>query len=241
MIAAIMQPYLFPYVGYFQLMHAVDTFVFYDDVQYSKHGWINRNLIRKDDAAAWLTLRVRKMHLGSLINERHYALDGATLDGAKRLVDSAYADAPAFDATRAMLERVWEHGDDNVAGFNANALTTIAETLGLGCRFLVSSDIAADPALRSEARVMEICRRLGATHYVNAIGGVGLYHAEHFADAGIELSFLKTSVPMSDLKEGALHLSIIDMLMHAGVSGTGTAMPRYELIAPPAGSTVQPA
>lgn len=233
MIAAIMQPYLFPYIGYFQLMHAVDTFVIYDDVQYSKNGWVNRNLVRKSGGAAWLTLPVRKMHLGSLINQRHYALDGPAIDDAKRLVDSAYRDAPAFDATREMLDRLWDYDDDNVAAFNAHALTALAGRLGLRCRFLVSSAIAKDPALRSEARVVDICRRLGATHYVNAIGGVGLYHADPFASAGIGLSFLQTSMPMTELAEGALHLSIIDLLMHAGIAGAAEAMARYELIEPP--------
>jgi hypothetical protein len=232
MIAAIMQPYLFPYIGYFQLMHAVDTFVLYDDVQYSKNGWINRNLVRQNGAPAWLTLPVRKMHLGSLINERRYALDGTAIDDAKRLVDAAYRKAPAFDATREMLDRLWDHGDDNVARFNANALTALTRQLGLRCRLLVSSAIPKDPALKAEARVVDICRRIGATRYINAIGGIDLYHADAFAGAGIELSFLKTSMPMTELAGGTLHLSIIDLLMHSGIAGTADAMTRYKLIEP---------
>jgi hypothetical protein len=225
-----MQPYLFPYIGYFQLMHAADVFVLYDDVQYSKNGWVNRNRIRHNDRAAWLTLPVRKMHLGSLINERHYALDGAIVADLKRLVDSAYADAPSFDSVRALLDAVWNHDSDNVAAFNARALGMLAEHLGLRCRFVVSSEIDKDPALRSEARVIDICRRIGATHYVNAIGGIELYHTASFADADIELSFLRTSVPMTELSDGAAHLSIIDTLMNAGSAGCGDAMSRYELL-----------
>src|SRR5690606_8625036 len=99
MIVAVMQPYFFPYIGYFQLMNAVDLFIFFDDVQYIDRGWVNRNKILLAGEARWLTFPVKKGDRDLKINERHYVDDPEVIDSLKRRVRAGYENASHFDAT----------------------------------------------------------------------------------------------------------------------------------------------
>lgn len=238
MIAAIMQPYFFPYLGYFQLMHSVDVFVIYDDVQYSKNGWTNRNRIRRGESAAWLTLPVHKAPLASLISERRYVLEGDGVAGVKRLVDESYGAAAAYAEVMPALAALLDFDDANVAAFNANALTSLARRLGARCRFVLSSEIEKEPGLRSQERVIDICRRVGASDYVNSIGGTTLYDAAAFASAGVRLSFLRTTLAQERLGEGPSYLSVIDSLMMYGFENCRERMRQCELLDPAAAAAV---
>ena len=230
MIVSIMQPYLLPYVGYFQLIAASDVFVLYDDVQYMKGGWVNRNRILLRDAVAWLTVPVASAPLSSTIAERRYKLDGPTVDGLCRRLDDAYAGEPCFGEVARPVRELLTFADANVARFNANLLRRVAAMLGIDCRFVVSSELDKPAGLRGEARVIDLVRRLGATRYVNAIGGTALYDRDRFAAAGLELAFLRTSAPPTPLGGGPQHLSILHLLATGGVAGCRDLLPRYELL-----------
>jgi hypothetical protein len=232
MIVAVMQPYFFPYIGYFQLMRAVDVFVLYDDVQYMKGGWINRNLIRIGNAPAWLTLPVHKASISLPINQRQYQLDESNIQGTQRRLQAAYAKVPGYEETAAFVDGLLAFPDPNVAAFNANLLEQVARRLAIGCRFVASSSISKPAGLKGEARLIDLCARLGASHYVNSIGGLTLYDAAAFAEAGLELRFLSTISSPSFLESGMRHLSIIDGLMREGFGGTAARLEEYELISP---------
>lgn len=214
MIVSIMQPYLFPYVGYFQLIGASDLFVIYDDVQYSKGGWINRNRVLLGGAPAWLTLPVERTAIETPINGKRYQLDAATAGRLTGLVETAYRKAPGAARVRALLGSALAHEDLNVARFNESAIRLVCAELGVGTRIIRSSELDRDRSLRGQSAVIDICGRLGATRYLNAIGGVELYDPASFAARGMELSFIRAAVEPYD-QGGAEHvpnLSILDLL-----------------------------
>jgi hypothetical protein len=122
-------------------------------------------------------------------------------------------------------------GEANVAAFNARLLSELARRLGVGCRFETSSRIGKADGLKGQARVLDLCQRIGAGHYINPIGGVDLYDRESFDHAGISLSFLRTTAPAVELPDGPQHLSIIDGLMHVGFVGERVLLPQYEILA----------
>lgn len=232
MKVAIMQPYFFPYIGYFQLMHVADTFVSFDDVQYIDRGWVNRNRIRVRNAPAWFTMPVHKAPREEAIAARHYLLDAGTVLAMKQRLASNYALAPFFEDVMPVLSTILDHADASVAGFNTNLLTVIARRLGVGCRLLSSSSIDQTQGLRGQAKIIDICGRVGASAYVNAIGGIALYDPAPFEQAGIELRFIRSAATTAPPLEGADQppLSIIDTLMFQGWDGARTALDRHELL-----------
>lgn len=232
MKVGILQPYFFPYIGYFQLIAAVDKLVFFDDVQYIKGGWINRNLVRQGNGAKWLTMPVRKAPLDTAIKDRTYLprQSGAD-DPLLALIAACYSKAPHFHEAFPLFCELMASEDRNVSIFNANLLVRIARALGARCDFVFSSELEQTPGLRGQQRVVDICERLGATHYINPPGGVGLYDHATFRDRGLVLSFLRTTTPPALLRDGYQHLSIIDFLMHEGARGCERHMDEFELVA----------
>lgn len=229
MIVAIMQPYFFPYIGYFQLMRAVDQFVFYDDAQYMKNGWINRNRIAIGEEEKWITLPVKHTGLHTKINERQYILE-ENIETIKRKLLAAYSRASNFRKGYAFVCDLLDFDDSNVAVFNANLLRESAQQLGIDCRFTVSSRIAQSGGLRGEAKVIDMCKVLGADHYINPIGGLELYDPEHFSEAGLRLSFLRTTLPPTHFRNGEAHLSIVDTVMHNEWEGAQSQLERCEIL-----------
>lgn len=229
MIVAIMQPYFFPYIGYFQLMRAVDQFVFYDDAQYMKNGWINRNRIAIGEEEKWVTLPVEHSGLRTKINERHYILK-ENVEAIKRKLVAAYSRAPNFEKAYRFVCDLLDFDDPNVAVFNTNLLCESAHRLGIDCHFAVSSEIAQSDGRRGEAKVIDMCRALGADHYINPIGGLELYDPRRFSEAGLRLSFLQTTVSPANPSDDGTHLSIIDTIMRSGWEEARSQLGRYKIL-----------
>jgi hypothetical protein len=230
MIVAIMQPYFFPYIGYFQLMSAVDTFVIYDDVQYINRGWVNRNRIASRGLVQWLTMPVSKAPREWPINKRHYVDDSKVRARLVEKVQRTYSQSAFFDAVFPELEDLINYADCNVARHNANSLTSLARKLGVDCRVVKSSEIEKPSGLKGAAKIIDICDRIGARHYINSIGGRLLYDANEFRRRSIELLFLETQVPPQQLSVGPQYLSIIDSLMREGPVASRQALAEYRLL-----------
>ena len=233
MIVAIMQPYFFPYIGYFQLISASDLFVLHDDVQYIKGGWINRNRILRDGKPVWITLPVRSAPHDLPINKRFYVSDPETRGRLLRRIEAAYRSAPGFGETYPLVEEIMNFAETNVALFNAHLIRRVAACLRIRVPFLSASDLAKNNRLTGEERVIEICRQLGATGYINPIGGKDLYRAERFSREGIELRFLEPQILAA--RDGAAPipprpLSIIDDLMREGEKEMGAALREYRIV-----------
>jgi len=229
-----MQPYFFPYIGYFQLMASCDVFVIHDDVQFIKRGWIHRNRIWLNGSAQWLTRPVVAAPHEAPINGRFYDSAASIVPGLVRRLEGAYRSASHFKEGMAIVEEVLADENLNVAAFNLRLLSVVARHLDIGSRIECSSRLQKNDALRAQDRVVDICRTVGASSYINPIGGVALYDAPAFDRFGIELRFLNPE-PSPYAQEGddfVPSLSIIDMLMFTGVAGARARLGQYRLLRP---------
>jgi hypothetical protein len=211
MIVGIMQPYLFPYLGYFQLMNAVDKYVFYDDVNYIKQGWINRNRILENGKAHLFSFELIGASSFKLIKEIQIKKN----EKIKKTLSQIYGKAPFFKTIFPIIETILDYEDTNLAGFVINSLKRIAQLLDFKTEFYISSEIHKNNLLKGQDKVISICKILGGTSYYNAIGGQELYSKDIFLSTGIDLKFLKTIIsPYKQFdNEFVPGLSIIDVLM----------------------------
>jgi hypothetical protein len=233
MTLGIMQPYLFPYIGYFQLIAACDKFVVHDDVQYIRQGWVNRNYILANDRRRLFVFSVRHDDHGKSINQRFYS-SAFKAEARKllRVIDQSYAKAPYYGGARALLEEVLENPLRNVAAFNTLSLRRTCRYLRIETEFVVASELAFDKSLSAEDRVIAIGKETGATQYINPIGGMELYSRERFRDNGIELSFLRPTLNYYQQLATTFYpsLSIIDVVMSCSVDDTAGMLKDYELV-----------
>lgn len=217
---AIMQPYLFPYIGYFQLAAASDRFVFYDDVNFIKNGWINRNRIALGDDIRYLTVPLSGASPSLKINEVAVQPPGVWLRKTLEQVRHAYARAPYYAPVSELVARILSAPAHDIGELAARSVTAICDYVGIRTEFVPSSTIYANAQLKSVERVLDICRAEHATTYVNLPGGRALYSADTFAAAGIELAFIEPdlrSYPQSGTPFIPA-LSILDVLMFNGPS-----------------------
>lgn len=210
-----MQPYWFPYIGYFQLIAHSDVFVIRDEVQYTKEGWINRNRFLVAGEPRWITLPVKRAPHRSRISEREYLLEQPEVDRVARRLEEAYRSAPQFEAVRRLVTETMSYDTATVSAFNTNAIEAVLEFIGVDVEVLAASSLQLADGVGGEDRVIEICRRVNATRYLNPIGGRTLYSAERFADGGLELAYLTPGLTPYEQFGGPFveSLSIIDVLM----------------------------
>jgi hypothetical protein len=211
---AIMQPYFLPYIGYFQLIAAVDQFVVYDNIKYTKKGWINRNRLLANGRDGLFTLPLKSGSDSLHVHERELAASfqpGALRDQFLH----AYRLAPYVQPTMALLDRILQHPDRNLFRFTFNAIVCVCEHLGIRTPLLVSSRIPIDHTLKGQDKVLALCQQLGADTYLNAIGGRTLYEAQAFRERGIKLQFLQSRLQTYPQfgQPFVPWLSIVDVLM----------------------------
>jgi len=211
---AVMQPYFFPYIGYFQLMNAADLFVVYDNVKYTKKGWINRNRILQNGKNVVFSIPLRKGSDFWEIKDREISAD---FKKAKLLnqIRETYRRAPYFERTLSLVERIVLKEETNLFTFILNSIREICECLAIRTEIVVSSSLDIDHSLPGKTKVVALCKHVGADVYLNAIGGQELYSKDDFSTHGITLKFLK-SKPFEYKQldnEFVPWLSIIDVMM----------------------------
>ena len=211
-----MQPYFFPYIGYFQLMNAADEFVIYDNIQYTKKGWINRNRILVNGQDSYITLPLKSDSDFLNIVDRTLS-DSWQSEKLKLLnrIKSSYLKAPYFENVFPLITSVILFEDHNLFRFIENSLLVIKNYLDISTLLITSSKLDIDSSLKSENKVISISQSRSASMYINLIGGVELYSQINFRDAGIQLHFLKTDpiVYNQFQNEFIPFLSIVDVLM----------------------------
>lgn len=214
---AVMQPYFFPYLGYFQLVQSVDHFVFYDDVNYIKRGWINRNRILINDSPSYFTVPLVGVSRNKLINEIDIAKGDKALKKGLISIAQNYKSAPFFNGVYHIVEEVYQSQKKNIAEWAGLSVTKIAEYLGLSTTFHFSSelDFGHNTSDRAE-RLIEICKGFEAKIYINAAGGKELYKKEEFAEHGIDLKFIDPILKRYPQRTNEFipGLSFIDVLMN---------------------------
>jgi hypothetical protein len=251
---AVMQPYCFPYIGYFQLIHSVDRFIFYDQLSYIRHGWINRNRILQANAGP-LFFIVPVLSESARGNISDVVIDNRTgwFRKTRKMIELNYRRAPFFDQVMPLIDPFLTGRINNLSKLNCESTEAI-------CRFLdmdTETVSGYDPALRIEKdlhdsdsvlmrdyferwkladrksiRILEICRHENAAVYINAAGGANLYDKAVFARAGLDVYFINTRPVAYRQMAADFHsnLSIIDVLMNCGKDGTRKLLGEYDVI-----------
>lgn len=233
---AIMQPYLFPYIGYFQLISAVDKFVFYDDVNFIRQGWINRNNILVSGKKFLFSVPVKDISSYKRINE--VTVSDKPLKWSQKLLQSikqSYGRRPFFNDVYPMIEKVIGNAvsANSIADVASESVLVVLKYLDLNVKdgIVMSSVNYGNSDLKSHERVVDICKRESSDTYVNAIGGQAIYTQEMFEREGIDLFFLKSS--SIEYRQGidkfCPNLSIIDVLMNCSTDEVHSFLTEYEL------------
>ena len=226
----IMQPYFMPYIGYFQLMKAVDKYVIYNDVNYINRGWVARNNILISGKKQLFTISLQ----GASQNKHFTEIQ--VLDNFRKLVktlDMNYSKAPFFQSTMGVMEKIFSYPERRLDFFIKNSFEQILFYLGIKTELILSSNLNKDDSLKGQNKILEICKILKADTYYNAIGGKELYDKEVFEDNGISLHFLKTDENLRYTQfpnmEFVPNLSIIDVLMFNSVEEVNKMLDDYTL------------
>jgi hypothetical protein len=233
-VVSVMQPYIFPYIGYFNLAQASDIFVFYDDVNYIKQGWINRNRILINKTPYTFSIPLKNGSSFELIkNVLISDLDKFKSIFYKQL-EQSYCKAKYFNIGIKYVEDVLSLDSDSISRLAIKSVMDFFTLVDIEKQFMVSSEsFPSSKGIDRADRLLDIVKSVGSSHYVNTIGGMPLYDKAYFAERGVKLSFIKPlileygQVGKGDFVAG---LSIIDVLMNIGIDGIRTHLDSYELV-----------
>lgn len=229
---AIMQPYIFPYIGYFQLINAVDKFVIYDDVAFINKGWINRNNVLVGGKASLFTIPLVGASQNKLIRE----IDIENLQSLRKkllkTIEQSYKKAPYFEQVFQLIEQVFDSGINNIAEFTTLSIKATCEYIGITTPIVDSSTIYKNEHLKAQERILDICLQEQANHYINPIGGMSLYDKAFFDAHQIRLNFIQTQsiVYKQFNNEFVPFLSIIDVMMFNSKSEIQRLLNEFQLI-----------
>lgn len=214
MKVAIMQPYFMPYIGYFQLINAVDKFVIYDNIKYTKKGWINRNLILQNGKDVMFSLPLKKDSDYRDVYERELSA-GFDRDKLLNQIRGAYQTAPYFTQIFPLIEQIVGYEDTNLFRFLHHSIVKLCAYLNIRTEISISSSINIDHGLKNQDKVIALCEALSASSYVNSMGGIALYSKKEFTGRGITLNFIHSKkLEYTQFRnEFVPWLSIIDVMM----------------------------
>ena len=209
---AIMQPYFFPYIGYWQLINISDVFVIYDDVNFIKGGWVNRNKILINGKSSFFTIPIKKFHHKDKINEIYISSSEMWKLKMIRMFELKYRKAPFFNEVFPIVQNIILFNTDNLSQLLINQIRIIASYLDINSIIKISSSDFSNSQLRGEERLIDICKKENASIYINAKGGRYLYRHTDFHRNGIQLQFLNYIGSQKNYSDPG-HISIIDLLM----------------------------
>ena len=232
MKTAIMQPYLFPYIGYFQLINAVNKFIILDDVNYINKGWINRNNMIANKQKTLFTFPLIKASQNKLINEIEISEDKIWATKFLKTLTMSYKKAPFFEETKALIENILSFETKNLSEYLHNSISKIIEFLGITTQIVRTSAIFDKGNLIADDRILDICKKVNTDIYINPIGGQELYSKEKFKQNNIKLFFLQTG--KVEYKQFGTNfipsLSIIDVMMFNSPEEIKKMLNNYTLI-----------
>lgn len=225
---AVMQPYLFPYIGYYQLAYEVDKFVFYDDVNFIKRGYINRNNILANGKKTLFTIPVPGGSQNKLISELSF---DKNVKKQLKTIEHAYSKAPHFSAVFPIIQSVFLSKDRSIAEVAGLSVKLVFDYLGIKRTFLLSSQVDNDKSLTAKDRLIEMSKLLSCDQYINSPGGKELYQKSYFSEHGVKLSFIESNLPIykQESAEFTPYLSMIDVLMWCSKGEVTQLLKDYEL------------
>jgi len=229
MTIGIMQPYFMPYIGYFQLMGAVDKYIVYDDVNYIKGGWVARNNLIIGGKKQMFHIELSGASPNKYFNEIYIRDDFRKL---RKTLQMNYSKTPYYNQAMELMEVVFSYEDKRLSHFIANSFMQILSYLSIDTELIMSSELLKDNSLKGKDKVIDICRNLGGDTYYNAIGGQELYSKEEFQKHGIELCFVKPQeVPYPQTVTPFVPwLSMIDVLMNNSAEDIKRLLKAFEVV-----------
>ena len=230
---AIMQPYFLPYLGYWQLVSSVDEFVVYDNIEYTKNSWFNRNRILENGHDRLFTIPVKKDSDYLMVNQR-YLSDESDREIARilRIIESNYKKAPQFASVYSLIEECFLFSDKNLFEHIFNSIKVICSFLDIDTKLIISSEVPIDHSLKAEKRVLAICQAQKTETYINAIGGQELYDADEFKSNDIDLKFIKSrDIEYRQFGDPFVEgLSVIDIMMFNDREKVKQLLKEYTLV-----------
>ena len=227
-----MQPYFFPYLGYWQLMNLVDEYIIYDDVNFIKRGWIHRNRIKMNQGAVQFSISIRKVSQNKKINELYLNMNDDSRDKLLLTFQCAYSKAPYYEEVAALLKDILYCGKENLAAFLAYANRKTAEYMGITTKILSATEMGLDHRHHGQDRILDVCKDRGIERYIIAIGGKELYDQESFSKINCELKFLRMDEDIHYPQgKGTFlpSLSILDVLVYNSQEEVKDLLARYRL------------
>lgn len=227
-----MQPYFFPYIGYFQLINATETFVIYDNIQYIKGGWINKNRLLFNNKIQTFTVPLKKSSSFSEIKSRRVL---SNVHGQKiiakilRLINGNYCNSRYFSDVYPIIVGCFSFDSKNLFDYIYNSINVIINYLDIKTNLIISSELSINHDSKHQDKVIEICKNLKADQYINSIGGYDIYSMTKFSSKNINLKFLKVG-DIDYKKETIKGLSIIDLLMNYSKIEINNMLDNYELV-----------
>jgi hypothetical protein len=228
----IMQPYIFPYIGYFQLINSVDKFVIYDDVNFINKGWINRNRILNNGKDSLFSIPLKEASQNKLINEIEVNWDIAWKSKFLKTLEQCYKKAPFYQETLSIIEQTLNIDNEPISKVVEQNLRLICEYLDIKTEIISSSAIYKNINLKAQERILDICLQEKATQYINPIGGLELYDKDFFEAKNIKMNFIKSnSIEYKQYKNKFVPwLSMIDVLMFNSKKEIKDFLDNYELV-----------
>ena len=233
MTIAIMQPYLFPFIGYWQLIQAVDTFVVYDNIQFTKKGWFRHNNILLNGKKTLFSIPLKKDSDYLDVVDRMLSEDSdRQIKKIIARIEGSYRHAPYFNDAFPLIKDILGSTEKNLFYYIYNSIQVINEYLGIKTKIILSSTLETDEQLKADERVIAINKILHTDHYINAIGGLRFYEKDKFLAEGISLNFLNPEIVEYKQfdNEFVSYLSIIDIMMFNSKYQIKEMLGKYTLI-----------
>lgn len=231
---AVMQPYFFPYIGYYQLARMVDTFVLYDNVEFTKSGWIHRNRILMNGKIKYISLSLRKDSDYKMIGERRIASIFFEKNRGKiiRQIENSYRNSEQFSTVMPVIYEAMSSNQNNLYDYLYHSIRVIFNYLNIRPRVIRSSEVDLYHQLPASKKLIAFCDFYGANRLINPIGGIKLYDRSEFLENGIKLSFLESTQINYSNEDGEVptHLSIIDVLMNNSRDQIETMLNNFKLV-----------
>ena len=227
-----MQPYFYPYLGYWQLMNYVDEYIIYDDVNFIKGGWIHRNRIKINCEAQYFGIKIKKPSQNRKICDHEMNMSEKDRMDLLKKVQNAYVRAPYYKEVAELFEKTVMYDAVGVGEFLEYSNRAIADYLGIKTKIYTASGLKMNHEHRGQQRILDICKERGCDAYINAIGGTNIYSKDEFAAEGIRLNFLRMNPDIvyeqgkGDFLPG---LSILDVMMYNSKDELSELLNRYTL------------
>lgn len=233
---AIMQPYFLPYIGYFQLINAADRFILLDDVQYIRHGWINRNRILKPEGPgfSYISLPLARHTSKVLIKDIEVAGENGWKEKILRQLDHYKKKAPFYKEVLELVKTCFSCPETNITRFNGWCLQSVCSFIGIDFKIEISSQMSLDYSnVHAPGQwALRICEQLGGNEYLNPCGGMEIFDRNLYQSSNVSLRFMSPQGTEYNQGRGFFepNLSIIDVLMFNSASETKSLLSKFSYV-----------